>query len=480
VVVFDDFQEVRVAMIAAKPSIAQQLAAWAFELNFASLPSHVVEDARWRMVDQVGVNIAGTREPSAAMVARVAESFGGHSQATTLVYGQRLPAPLAGWVNGTVGHGPDYDDMNGLAAVHISSVAVPAALAAAEARGANGQECLLAMVTGAEIALRIATGAPPHQFHHRGLHGTGVAGPFAAAGIAAKLGGLDAGQIANALGMAGSRSSGLMQTLIDGSWVKRLHPGWAVQGGLTCALLAAEGYTGPREVVEGKFGFFNSLLHGDEELFDFDHIVADLGTRWLLPITTYKPWPNGVWNHASMDGAAAIVQRERLPLDDIARIDTFVPPICIPIVCEPREAKLHPTSPYHLKFSLQYSVGMLLVHGRVEVDDFTEAMVADAAVRSVAERVFCHADESMRPDHFPARVEITTTDGRRFVEDVPAQRGDPDNPMQPDDHRRKFRGNVEPTLGAGRTEELLAKLEDSWNASSIGELVVLTVPERPR
>lgn len=463
-------------MIAANQSLAQQLAAWSAALTYESLPPHVIEDARWRMVDQVGVNIAGTREVSAGMVVRVAESFGGTEQATTIVYGRRLPAPLAGWVNGTVGHGPDYDDMHGLAAVHISSVAVPAALAAAENRDATGKQCLLGMVAGAEIALRIAMGAPPHQFHHRGLHGTGVAGPFAAAGIAAKIDGLDAGQTANALGMAGSRSSGLMQTLIDGSWVKRLHPGWAVQGGLTCALLAAEGYTGPTEVVEGKFGFFNSLLHGDEELFQFDRITADLGGQWQLPRTTYKPWPNGVWNHASMDGAAAIVRRESLRIEDIARIDVFVPPICIPIVCEPREAKLHPTSPYHLKFSLQYSVAMLLVHGSVEVDHFTEQMVADPAVRAVAERVFCHADETMLPDHFPARVEITTPDGSTFVEDVPAQRGDPDNPMRPDDHRRKFRGNVLPTLGEAQTEHLLARLEDIWNAESVRDLVALTVP----
>lgn len=463
-------------MTTPKQSISEHLATWLNAVSYESLPSHVVDDARWRLVDQVGVNIAGTREPSAGMVSRVAASFGGSAQATTLVYGQRLPAPLAGFVNGAVGHGPDYDDMHGLAAVHISSVAVPAALAEAEATGASGRDCLLAMVAGAEIGLRINTGAPPHQFHHRGLHGTGVAGPFAAAAIAAKARRLDAIQSANALGMAGSRSSGLMQTLIDGSWVKRLHPGWAVQGGLTCALLAAEGYTGPVEVIEGKFGFFNALLHGDENLFVFDHIVDGLGERWLLPGTTYKPWPNGVWNHASMDAAAAIVRREKLALDAIRRIDTFVPPICIPIVCEPRDAKLNPTSPYHLKFSLQYSVAMLLVHGHVEVDDFTETMLRDADVRSIAERVFCHPDPSMPPDHFPARVEITTTSGERFVEDMPAQRGDPDNPMRPDDHRRKFRGNVTPTLGEQRTAELLERLENAWDEPRIGDAVALTVP----
>ncbi|MGH3275596.1 MAG: MmgE/PrpD family protein, partial [Streptosporangiaceae bacterium] len=379
--------------------------------------------------------------------------------------------------NGAIGHVTDYDDMHGVAAVHISSVAVPAALAAAEAAGASGAETLVALSLGAEVALRIASGAPPHQFHHRGLHGTGVAGPFAAAAIAARILGFDAEQATNAIGMAGSRSSGLMQTLIDGSWVKRLHPGWAVEGGLTCAALAADGYTGPREVVEGAFGFFHALLHGDEETFQFDQILDGLGTRWMLPDTTYKPWPNGVWNHASMDGAAAIVRREALAVDDIERIDCYVPPICIPIVCEPREAKLNLNSRYHAKFSLQYSVAMLLINGHVSVDDYTDEVLTNPAYRDLATRVFCHADESMAPDFFPARVELTTMDGRRYVEDVPAQRGTSRNRMTPDDHRAKFMANTTPRLGAERAEHLRLELENFREVSNVSRVLDLTVPE---
>jgi 2-methylcitrate dehydratase PrpD len=458
-------------------TISERLGRWIAATEVDDLPDMVVDDARWRLVDQVGVCIAGTREQSAAIVARVAGRFEGRQQATTIGFGQRLPAPTAGFVNGAVGHGPDFDDMNGVAAVHISSVAVPAALAAAELVGAGGAQCLLAMVLGAEVALRINTGAPPHQFHHRGLHGTGVAGPFAAAGIASRLLGLDGQRTTMALGMAGSRSSGLMQTLVDGSWVKRLHPGWAVEGGLMCALLAAEGYTGPAEVIEGRYGFYNALLHGDEETFDLDRIVDGLGERWMLPETTYKPWPNGVWNHASMDGAAEIVRREHLSVDEIERIDTYLPERAVPIIVEPREAKIHPTSAYHMKFGVQYAVAMLLVRGTVEVDDFTDEVLADRRIAELAARVYGHVDTSMAPDRFPARVEITTRDGRAFVEDVPAQRGNSANPFSPNDHRRKFRGNVEATLGAERTAALLAQLEDGWKAADISALMRMTVAE---
>ncbi|HEX3388037.1 MAG TPA: MmgE/PrpD family protein [Streptosporangiaceae bacterium] len=461
----------------ASTSIAASLADWLVSTPPGDIPAEVMQDATWRLVDQIGVGLAGVADESAQIVARLTRQRGGTPEATVIGFGGKYPAAAAGWTNGAIGHVTDYDDMHGVAAVHISSVAVPAALAAAEAAGASGLDTLAALSLGAEVALRIATGAPPHQFHHRGLHGTGVAGPFAAAAIAAKISGLGAEQATNALGMAGSRSSGLMQTLIDGSWVKRLHPGWAVEGGLTCAALAADGYTGPREVVEGTFGFFHALLHGDEQTFQFDQILDGLGSRWLLPDTTYKPWPNGVWNHASMDGAAAIVSREGLAVADIERIDCHVPPICIPIVCEPRAAKLNLNSPYHAKFSLQYSVAMLLINGYVSVDDYTDALLANPAYAELAGRVFCHADEAMAPDFFPARVELTTKDGRRYVEDVPAQRGTSRNPMTPADHRAKFMANASPRLGTERADRLRMELEHFRELDSIAHVLELTVPE---
>ena len=456
-------------------TISQQLAAWVCGLRVEDLPAEVTDDARWRLVDMVGVCVAGSRIDSAGPIARVAEGLGGNPQATTIAFGQRLPAPLAAWVNGAVGHGPDYDDTHGLAAVHISTVAIPAALAAAEARGAGGEACLLAFVAGAEIGLRIAMGAPPHQFHKRGLHGTGVAGPFAAAAIGSRILGLTEGQTANALGMAGSQSAGLMQMLIDGTWVKRLHPGWGAQAGLTTALLAAEGFTGSPEVFEGQYGFFNALLNHDEATFQFDRITTGLGRIWQLPDTTYKPWPNGAWNHSSMDAVGMIMGQHRISKEQIDRIDCFVPGICIPIVCEPREAKINPRSPYHMKFSLPYSIAMLVTRGSVEVDDFVPAVLEETEPREFAKRVFCHADSSMLPDHFPARVELHTTDGRRLIQDMPSQKGGPGNRMQPEDHRRKFLGNTRPTLGDERSAQLLEALENAWSAPELTSVMALTV-----
>ena len=240
----------------------QRLAAFSHQLRPEDLPGGVIENARWRLIDMVGVIIAGSRLESAGPVSRVAGRMGGREESTTLVFGQRLPAPLAGCVNGAVGHGPDYDDTHSRASVHISNVVVPAALAMGEAQRSSGRELIAAMVAGAEVGLRVGTAAPAHEFHRRGLHATAVCGPFGAAATAALLLGLTEEQSANAIGMAASQASGLMQGLIDGSWVKRLQPGWSVQSGLTVALLAAEGFTGPAEALEGQYGFYSAYING--------------------------------------------------------------------------------------------------------------------------------------------------------------------------------------------------------------------------
>ena len=455
----------------AAPTATQRLAAFSSELRPEHLPAEVIENARWRLIDMVGVIIAGSRLESAGPISRVAGRMGGTEEATTLVFGQRLPAPLAGFVNGAVGHGPDYDDTHSRASVHISNVVVPAALAMGEARAASGRDLITAMVAGAEVGLRVGTAAPAHVFHSRGLHATAVCGPFGAAASAALLLGLDQVQTAQAIGMAASQASGLMQGLIDGSWVKRLQPGWSVQSGLTVALLAAEGFTGPDEALEGRYGLYSAYIFDRRQEVDLESALGSLGVRWLYPETIYKPYPNGAWNHSSMDAYVAIVRDHNLRHQEIDRVDCFVPPDCIPIVCEPREAKLNPTSGYHMKFSLPYSLAILAVLGHALVDDYSESVLADPAVAAFARRVHCAGDPALQAVGFPARVEVQTVTGERYTCDMPAQRGGLLNPMTELELSSKFRANVEPSLGAEPAARLLETLGKVWELESLSPIV---------
>ncbi len=459
-------------------SVSSQLAAFFARLTAADLPESVIEDARWRFVDFIGLCVAGSRLPQAAPILAVARSNGGAGEATAVVSGDRLPATAVAWVNASVGHGTDYDDFHGPSAVHIGTVAVPAALAMAERMGADGRACLLACVAGAEVGLRINVAAPPQRFHERGLHGTGMAGPFVGAGVAAKLMGLDAGQTAHALGIAGSQSAGLLQGLIDGSWVKQLHPGFAAQSGILAAQLARHSFTGPLEVIEGRMGYLRSFLYGDDDLLDVQRVVADLGDRWLLPETTFKQFPTGAWNQASMEAIGRVMADEGLKPDDLERVDCFVAPPCIGIVCEPREAKIHPQSPYHMKFSLPYSVAIVAVRGTLRAEDFDEETLHDPTIASLAARVFCEPDASMLPDRLGARVRVTTRHARVMELEIPVMLGGLERPPTVDEHREKFLRNAGPTLGDAGAEALLAAVEEIWDRPDVSEIVALTIPGR--
>lgn len=458
---------------AADGTLAGSLAAFVHAQSPHDLPDHVMEDARWRLMDTLGVALVGSRMGYAKPVRVVAQGMGGREESSVLGTSLRLPAALAGFVNAAYAHGPDFDDTHSVAMVHIGCLAVPSALAMAERTGATGAQMLTALAVGAEVGLRIGAAAP-HRFHMRGFHATGVVGPFTAAAVAGKLLGLDPNRLANGLGLCGSQAAGLLEGLRDGSWVKRLHPGWAVQGGITAALLAEQDYLGSPKVLEGEWALYSVLLHNDP--FPIDHLVvtAGLGSTWLLPETVYKPYSNGAWNHSGMDGVAAIIRREHLDASDLARVDVTVPPECIPVVCEPRDAKIHPVTPYHMKFSLPYSIAILAVLGHADVGDYTPAVQADPDISDLASRVFCHQDDAMLPEHFPARVRVETRDGRTFSHEVPGQRGGLTNPFTPDDHRQKFLANAGPSLGSAGAEKLREAIEGIWDAPSVAELMALT------
>jgi 2-methylcitrate dehydratase PrpD len=452
---------------------AMQLAEFFSKLSRTDLPDHVVDDARWRLMDTVGVALAGSRMDYARIVHSLMTEFGGRQDASVLGTGERLPAPAAAFVNASYAHGPDFDDTHSIAMVHIGCLAVPAALSVGEWARATGAQVMTAMVAGAEVGLRIGAAAP-HRFHMRGYHATGVVGPFVAAAVTAHLRQMNSSQFASGLGLVASQAAGLLEGLHDGSWVKRLHPAWSVQSGITAALLAERGFIGPTRGIEGEWGLYAVLLHGEEQV-ESDLVVRDLGKEWLLPQTTFKPYSSGAWNHSSMDCVGEIMRRQRLTSADIVRIDTFVPPECIPIVCEPRDAKIHPGTPYHMKFSLPYSVAILAVLGHAGVDDYTDEVFANREIADLAGRVECHADASMKADNFPARVVVTTRDARKFECSVLAQRGGPGNAMSPDDHRKKFRANAELVLGRAKTDEAMSEIESVWEAPNLKRLMGLLV-----
>jgi 2-methylcitrate dehydratase PrpD len=422
-----------------QPTLAATLVDFALGLTFDELPAEVVQAAKLHLADGIGVSLAGYVHDFARPALELCVDAGGNPQATIWATGQRTSASMAALTNGTLMHGLDYDDTHTEAIVHATAVIGPTVMAVGEKVGASGNEVITAAVAGYESFIRLGLAAPG-QFHARGFHATAVCGVFASAIAAARLLGLDAGRATNAVAIAGSQAAGIHEFSVDyGSWMKRLHAGWAAHAGVIAAQLAGGGFTGPATVLEGSWGFFNT--HLGKGNWDPDAVVAGLGERWETVNLAFKPYPSCHMTHAFID--AALELRDQVRLDDIESIQCFVGDGMRPFICDPWDLKQAPDGDYAAKFSLPFCVASALVNGRVNIDTFGDVGRTQREVLALAARSSYEVDpDSAYPVGFPGWVTIKTRDGRMHERKLDISRGTPGWPMTDEDVKRKFDDNV--------------------------------------
>jgi 2-methylcitrate dehydratase PrpD len=457
-------------------SASETLATFAAALRLDALPVPVVAKVKLHLLDLLGVALAGSTMDFGTAVFGVAQAMGGPPECTAIGFVERVPAVWAALVNGTLAHGLDYDDTHAESVVHVSASVVPAALAACEAAGRDGGTFLTALALGMEANVRIGLVARG-GFHDRGFHPTGICGAFACALVAGAVAGLPPGQLADALGLAGSQAGGSLEFLTDGTWAKRIHAGWAAHGGLVAAQLAAAGFSGPRGTLDGRFGLYRTHL-GDSG-WDVSVIGADLGRRWTLLDIGLKPYPCCHYNHAFIDCAAALRHMHGLVPDAIEQVECFIAPRQMPIVCEPAASKLAPQNDYDAKFSLPYAVASMLVRGHVDIDDFTDSAIRDPVVLALAQHVVHRDDpDSDFPRCFPGRLRIRLRNGRVLEHHEPINRGSAERPLSEGEVQAKFRRNASRALAAEQVEAAIAAVAALEHQPSLMELAAALGPHR--
>jgi len=451
------------------PTATETLARFAANLQFEDLPAAVLAKVGLHVLDFLGVALAGSSWDFSSSIRSVAAAMGGEPTCTVIGSRTRMPGVWAALVNGTYGHGLDFDDTHTESIVHVSASVVPAALAVCEESGSSGRDFLLAVALGMEANIRIGLVARG-GFHDRGFHPTGVCGTFAAALLAGKLLGLDEQQLADTLGLANSQAAGSLEFLTDGSWVKRMHGGWAAHSGLLAARLAAAGFTGPRGALDGRFGLYRSHL-GDDG-WDLDRLTGGLGERWELLNTGLKPYPCCHYNHAFADCTSILRARHNIRAEDVARVECLIAPREVPIVCEPEATKRAPQNDYDAKFSLPYAVASILVRGHLDVDDFTSAAIRDPAVLALAQRVSYSDDpDSDFPASFPGAVRIHLRNGQVVEHSEAINRGSAEKPLTRDEVGAKFRRNATRVMPPAAVEALVGAVETLAGEPTLSQLV---------
>lgn len=424
---------------------AERLADFALAFQVEALPDHVAVAARLHLLDAIGVGIAASTGADQAGWTNAIEAGG---QATTLAGGKAAPADAA-MLNGMLIHSLEFDDTHVPSVVHGSAVAAPVALAAAEmVADSNGYDLSSAYVIAWEIAIRLGLAAPG-AFQARGVQVTAIAGAIAAAAAAGRVAGLGRQQLVSAIGIAGSQASGFLAFLDDGSSVKALNPGWAARTGVTAAALAGAGMTGPRTILESRFGPFGAFGAPTDRIGD---ALGDLGEVWRLPEAAFKLYPCCHYIHPFLE-AVSLLSAQGLSAQNLSHLTAYVPVPQAPLTAEPWERRQAPTSGYDAKWGLAYCMALFLTDGTVNVASF-EVPPRERVVSLARRMAWAPMENSGFPDVFPASIEARTTHGQNLSAVVETVRGVPERPIAKAEILTKFRANAARRMHAEAAEAL--------------------------
>jgi 2-methylcitrate dehydratase PrpD len=456
-------------------SYSETLASWAHTIAFDDLPGDVVEATKHRILDVIGLALAGLGTPFGESVKQAAVAMNPPGPCRVLGAGQRLGVGAAAFVNGALSQALEFDDTHNESIVHMSSPSVAAALALSEHKNVSGKQLIAAVALGNEVACRIGSVAPG-QFHRRGFHPTGLFAPFGIACLAGRLLGLTQEQFVQAAGIVGSFAAGILECWVDGTQSKFLHPGWAAQSGITAAFLAGAGTTGPHAVYEGRFGLLASHLQDPAVPRAFERVTSGLGTAWESRNASFKPYPAAHVIHPYID---ALLKLRRAHDIDPRRVKQIVCPVAayiVPIVCEPVAEKRRPNSDSHGRVSFQYTLAEALHLGELTKDSYQPSSLRNPAILRLADLVGYEIDASFPgPERFKGAVRIVMSDGTVYQAVEEHNRGSAENPMSEAELLTKFELNAATILSADQCRQLaaaVASLEQARDASMLVQLSI--------
>jgi 2-methylcitrate dehydratase PrpD len=417
----------------------RELVEFLHPLEASDLPAEVLDRGRYFLLDYLACAIRGSREESSAAVQRMIQRVGANGCSTVIGTHIRTIPALAAMANGAASHAIEMDDTHSAGSIHLGTTMYSAALALAETMPATSSDAFLAaVVAGYEAAARIAMAVQPKEHYALGFHMTPTCGVFGAAITSAKLLGLTREQALAAVGIAGSMAAGSMEFLAEGAWTKRIHPGLAAQNGIQAALLAAEGYTGPLRILEGRDGF----LHGYSRNPVPERLTEGLGSSYEILHTAVKPHACCRYMQGPIDGVLAIMREHNLEAGHIRRIEVAVLEAGWGLVAEPRAKKYHPESVVDAQFSMPFGVAVAAMDGAAGLDQFTVEKIRSTEIRKLMGRVVLTKDiriETNFPQEWPASVAIELGNGQRYDKFTRHPKGDPENALTWDELEAKFR-----------------------------------------
>jgi 2-methylcitrate dehydratase PrpD len=423
------------------------------------------------LMDVTGICIAARSEPYVKAAMAALEQDG---PCTVIGSAQTFGVEAASFVNGIAAHGEDFDDTYEGGPVHAGAVVVPALLAAAQRHQLSGADLLRGMAVGVEVMCRLCAVAPT-KVHKAGFHPTAIFGVMGAvAGLGAGMR-LTEDQLVDAFGLAGSMASGIIEYLADGSWTKRMHPGWAAQSAYRAVRLAQAGFKGPATVFEGTHGLFHGFANTSDG--NFEAMLSGMGKEWIWTSIAFKPYACGTMAHPYIDCARSL-RREGLDPAQIAQIECETAEGIVHRLWEPLALKQSPPNAYAAKFSIPYAVAAGLLLDNAGLGEYSEAVVQRADLRALAARVRYVVDPANPyPKQFTGHVRVTLLDGRVMEARQGFFKGGADHPLSDADLQAKFFANcLHGQVKSAQAQAMLTMLQQLFDAPVVDVSLLAATP----
>ena len=445
-------------------ALCSTIAGWTYD----TLPAPVLRNIKALILDTLGVIGGAAHAPGIAELNARLSRWEKTGSATGLIGKRRYAPPTAALANGAAAHALDFDDQHDPARVHTSAVVLPTLLAtaqdlSAEGRPVSGRDFMLAYAIGAELHARL--GLACYNSLGKGWHPTMIFGTVAAGIAAGKLLKLDAGGLANALGMAFHQASGSAQSMRDGVLSKRLGPGFAARNAVMGAFLAADGLTSTRGTLEGNAGLF-SLYERNEVKPEL--LTDGLGADWRVAEYSFKPYPCCRCNHTPI-GIGIELHEKGIKPAEVAAIEIGMGNVNWLTVGAPYEPARNEV--VHAQFNTSYSFARALADGRVDLHSYCKPAITDSAIAAIAAMTTVVDDPAINATAIElARVKLTLKNGKVIELKRETIKGSPQDPMTDAEMRAKVRGCLEFGLGASaaavdRLADVIATLEQSSDAA---------------
>jgi aconitate decarboxylase len=391
-------------------------------IQYEDIPADVIGRIKLLILDSLGCALYGN-DLEWSRILRT--TLGGlDTTKSCRVWGtsERLSAPHAALVNGTLIQSFELDDVHRQGVLHVGAVTLPPLLAVTELHpGMNGRDFLRAAIAGYEIGPRVGKCMGPLHIG-QGWHSGATVGVFSAAAGAAAALRLTTDQAVHALGIAGTQAAGLMAAQY-GAMVKRMHAGRAAQSGLYGALLARAGFTGIVDVFESPYGGFCTTFSRSTDRFNLDELSWELGRQWETMGIALKFYSCVGSNHTTLDAIRMMQAKTPFGPDDIASIVVHGSHVTVEHVGWPYT----PQGLTSAQLNLPFCVATLLIEGDVFVDQFTDAIVDDKRRIDLSKKVSVLEDPAItargsRYRHM-VRVEVELKNGAKLEQTVEAPRG---------------------------------------------------------